>query len=94
MSWPRLHTYRLTEADEATVLAALNEKVADWSNRRSGPFDRATAMVALTRIGAHAIGCSLHDLRDVEIDWVERHASRTATLIAEARTTAASCPTA
>lgn len=64
--------YRLTSEDEQTIRARLAATVADW--RSAGGAARpenAAQLGTLTRVGAHAIGCSLYDLRDSEVAWIE-----------------------
>lgn len=63
------HTsYRLTAEDESVIRARLASYVSmgdiTTHPRRGNVIDR------LVRIGAHAIGCSVDDLRDSEISWI------------------------
>lgn len=59
--------YRLAREDERRIVDRMAETLADWTSATSDHD-------ALVRIGAHAIGCSLHDLRAVEIAWIHARA--------------------
>lgn len=61
-------TYRLTLDDEARAVDAMRRVVDDWQRGpyRPSPSDRGV----LARVGAHAIGCTTHDLRTVELGWL------------------------
>ena len=66
--------YRLTAEDERLVRAAIDGALERWNQHQPrGPVTLDAATVDnLTRIGAHAIGCSIHDLRPVELAWIRR----------------------
>lgn len=71
---PPDHTaYRLTTADEAKIIQALEGACNEWRAQGGTPRE-TTDLPTLLRLGAHSIGCSLHDLRDSEIDWIEERA--------------------
>lgn len=59
---------RLTEEDRCRIHAALTEMVTNWP-RTYKPTVGSDAL-AMTRLAAHSIGCSLHDLRTSEIDEI------------------------
>ena len=59
---------RLTEYDKDRVAAAINRTLREWAENGNPRIDGG---VMLRRIAAHAIGCSLYDLRDVEIQWID-----------------------
>lgn len=64
--------YRLTEADEARVRAAVEDYYRRWLGNRPAyvtpvPGDQIEAM---RRVGWSSIGCSEADLRDVELAWI------------------------
>lgn len=61
---PDRTAYRLTSDDEHRISTAMAELA------RSG----ATALEQLERVGMHSIGCTAHDLRDVELDWIHDRA--------------------
>ncbi len=65
--------YRLTEEDETRIRVALRRAVSEWdASPVSGSYRiDAAARVTLQRIGAHAIGCGLDDLRSVELEWID-----------------------
>lgn len=69
--------YRLTEADEDQMQDAIARWFAHQARqlRHSGrpAVIRLSAdeRVALRRVAAHAIGCSLDDLRDSEVQWID-----------------------
>jgi len=65
--------YRMTVEDETRATAAMRETVRTWQ----GPRERGIDRDALVRIGAHAIGCGLEDLRASEVDWMTGRAQRT-----------------
>lgn len=54
--------YRLTLDDEHRMMVALGESIHAHGNRDTG---------ALARVAAHAVGCSLYDLRTVELEWID-----------------------
>lgn len=64
---------RFTDADRATIIARLAEVTAAWPRTHNATVgaDGET----LTRVGAHAIGCGLHDLRQSEEDEVRTFAA-------------------
>jgi hypothetical protein len=62
---------RLTDADRTTIRARLAQTVADWT----GPRETGIDTEALVRIGANAIGCTLYDLRPVEVAWLRAEAA-------------------
>ena len=68
----RDNDYRLTEGDEQMMRDRMAEVVAEWDSQ--SPVHRhtlgGTDRESLRRIAAHAIGCSLDDLRDVEVQWI------------------------
>lgn len=61
------HDSRLTDSDRAVMGTAVRAAVAGWGSSRVAGTDAVT----LVRIAAHAIGCSLYDLRDSELVWIE-----------------------
>lgn len=65
-------TNRLTEIDRRVITRRVEEVAAMW--RDSSPTGHVPAdpssMLALVRVGAHAIGCSRLDLRDIEEEWI------------------------
>ena len=69
----QLEAYRLTEEDEGRVTARIDETLADWKRAgHSRPVAVGTVeWETLRRLAFHSIGCSVHDLRDSEIAWVE-----------------------
>lgn len=64
MSATRGTDYRLTAADEQRIDTAIRHAFADAG--------MATDTTHLQRVAAHAIGCSLVDLRDVEREHITR----------------------
>lgn len=59
--------YRFTVEDETRISAAIRGTLRTWGDPAT---IGAESVDALERIGAHAIGCSVHDLRDSERQWV------------------------
>lgn len=68
-------TDRLTDDDRRRVSEAIEalaaQLPAEWT-----PGQRLEAAMTASRLGAHAIGCGLHDLRPVEQDWIHAEARR------------------
>jgi hypothetical protein len=65
------HTaYRFTVDDEQEIIGRLTLIVRGW-RRSGGPRDEAADQDCLLRLGAHAIGCRVADLRDVEMEWMQ-----------------------
>ena len=62
--------YRLTEADEDRMRAAIR-RVWHQYETEGGPRERGIEDEAMRRLAAHSIGCSLYDLRPVELQWVD-----------------------
>lgn len=63
---------RLSDNDRAAMAARVTETVRAWPRPKHAPQGWApspgpTAIDALVRIAASAIGCSGHDLREVEL---------------------------
>lgn len=61
--------YRLTQDDEHAVRFAIRRTIANWH-----PIPlrlKVEHVETLKRLAAHAIGCSLADLRDVELAWID-----------------------
>lgn len=69
--------YRLTAEDESCITERLIEVVSGWtpSERQDGGTNRLT----LQRIAAHSIGCTLPDLRDSEVEWLNGRITRVIT---------------
>jgi hypothetical protein len=70
--------YRLTSGDEIRAIGAIGRTVETWyAQSTTGKIggDAAANTEALVRIGAHAMGCGLYDLRDIEIDWLRQQAT-------------------
>ncbi len=67
-----IHDFRLTDSDTERVVAAIRHHVIAWE--AAGSNARWGDVLTLQRLGAHAIGCSLHDLRDIEVKWIEAQA--------------------
>lgn len=61
--------YRLTESDEDKMRAAIGRAYREWCGDDVRSL-RAHEVTTLERIAAHAIGCSVADLRDVEMQWI------------------------
>lgn len=58
--------YRFTATDERRIGDALRDRYqADGEPRLS-----TVEVDGYVAIGAHAIDCSIHDLRDAEIQWI------------------------
>ncbi len=72
--------YRLTRSDEQAISARIAETVTQWATHHHGHRPDRADLLILRRIGAHAIGCRTHDLRDVELDWIEDQAAQLAGL--------------
>ena len=67
--------YRLTEADERTIVSAMRRHHADPANGRGRTLDQQVSDLAMA--GRQAIGCTFHDLRDCEVQWMENEAGET-----------------
>ena len=68
------HETRLTDDDAIRAIDAMRAAAKEWhrlsvQNRTRGKFG-AVDFDTLVRIGASAIGCALHDLRDSETQWL------------------------
>lgn len=65
--------YRLTEADESRIIAAVDGYYRKLANGRvPGSFKVGGDQIeAMRRVGAASIGCGLVVLRDCEIDWLD-----------------------
>lgn len=57
--------YRLSPDDERLIAEAIERAVRSWTSAGG-----ASALPGLERIARHAIGCSEHDLRDVELAYI------------------------
>lgn len=72
--------YRLTATDEAAITDRLIDVVGSWTwHQRPRSAITQGDRIALRRIAAHSIGCSLDDLRDSEIDWIDGRIERVIT---------------
>lgn len=69
MSGARADRYRFSVEDETRIGAAVTGAYRAFGEPRH--IDATTAD-ALERIGAHAVGCSVHDLRDSERQMLRR----------------------
>lgn len=69
MSRDSLHASRLTAADEEAVRVRIADTLELWrtSSTRRDYVPAIADREALMRLGAHAIGCALVDLRDAEL---------------------------
>jgi hypothetical protein len=61
---------RLTEDDMSKIRKGIDETVRVWLPLKAGPRELGADLVALERIGRHAIGCGPADLRDSELEWI------------------------
>lgn len=61
--------YRFETRDEDAIRDRIAATLNQWRADGLRTFD-GTALLALERVGAHAIGCGLHDLRDCERQWI------------------------
>lgn len=59
--------YRLTDDDEATMRLAIRRRYAALLVYPSG----LSVSSDLRIVAARAIGCTLDDLRDVEVQWID-----------------------
>lgn len=57
---------RLSDDDRAAIITRVRSTLRHWHEHQQRPSFTADASLALQRSGAHAIGCSLDDLRDSE----------------------------
>lgn len=64
---------RLTDGDRDRMRAAVVEMVTRCPGGLAVPVPPAT-LCTLERVGAHAVGCGLHDLRDSERGWLHEMA--------------------
>jgi hypothetical protein len=67
---------RLTGEDRNVIHGRLAEIVASWRDHTP----RYEDIPALERLGHHAIGCTIHDLRDAELDEIRAMALAAANL--------------
>lgn len=58
---------RLSNEDRTAIAHRITEAVRGWGRDHQGSDGD---LLALTRLGAHAIGCSEPDLRDCELDEI------------------------
>lgn len=65
--------YRLSPEDERKIRTAMQEAVDKWTSAE-GVEASWGDLPTLERIGAHSIGCALHDLREEERKFVLRWA--------------------
>jgi hypothetical protein len=74
-----VQTYRLAESDETAIIARVRDTLKGWVRQHDGgKWYGATDHETLERVGLHAICCTVHDMRDSELEWL----SRTVALIA------------
>lgn len=67
-----VHDYRLTAADESAITARLAQTKAEWAANGCQLVGITGANYpTLLRIACHAIGCTTHDMRDVELAWID-----------------------
>jgi hypothetical protein len=69
-------SYRLTADDEGRITDRLVDVTGGWNWHGAGPRDAGVDRLALQRIAAHSIGCSLDDLRDCEVEWINGRIER------------------
>lgn len=64
--------YRLTPDDEHHITVMLVQVTSTWTpaERQQGARD------TLRRVAARSIGCSLSDLRDSEVEWIDGRITR------------------
>lgn len=67
MTRPTIDRYRLSSGDEVRIIEAIRRADVAWGEKRPIP---AEFVDTLERLAAHAIGCSLFDLRDSEREWI------------------------
>lgn len=71
----RLEADRLTDGDRARIRAAMADAASklpsSWSGEQRLGYEETAA-----RLGANAIGCGFHDLREVEEAWIRAEARR------------------
>lgn len=65
---PRRHANRFTTSDRVAIRDRVTELFVKWGSPKQ---HRSLDVLALQRAGAHAIGCSFADLRDVELAEIE-----------------------
>jgi hypothetical protein len=70
--------YRFTADDEREIREAIRAQRIEWraAGRPLGRKLDAEEREGLVRIGAWAIGCSIYDLRDVEVEWIRAEVAR------------------
>lgn len=66
--------YRLSAEDESRITERLNEVIKGWSPKERQ--DGGVARLTLQRIAAHSVGCTLPDLRDSEVEWINGRITR------------------
>lgn len=73
---------RMSTEDKARVRNRIASTIEEWAKHSTLNQQRAdNGLATLIRLGAHSLGCSLHELRRSEIEWIEtqaREALRTA----------------
>lgn len=68
--------YRFTAEDETRIGEQIAGTLTRWQSQVDRPLELdGDARLTLTRLAAQSIGCSLFDLRDVELAWIEARVS-------------------
>lgn len=67
---------RFTDEDRSIAAEAMRVATRRWCTRDGWEAEAGRLAVYAAPVGAHAIGCSLHDLRDSEVEWLEATARR------------------
>lgn len=74
--------FRLDAADMTAVRDAMAKVTHTWmSARHKSPNKPAPTVAQLRTAGARALGCTVLDLRDTEIDWLEDEAGYALTVV-------------
>lgn len=73
MTGDRWTENRFTDDDRRLSLARMTETVRGWRLHPAMAQQRDTTNMVLTlvRVGAHAVGLSVHDMRDSEVEWLQ-----------------------
>lgn len=68
--------YRFTTRDEDRIRDAVSAACARWRTIGIDPARHPNDIQSLEMIAWHAIGCTVHDLRDSERAWITEEVHR------------------
>lgn len=61
----------MTDADQAAAARAIELAVRSWRTDESWEGPTGVVVRQAARVGARALGCTIHDLRDSEVEWLQ-----------------------